>query len=399
MRGVVLAIAGFIAPPLGLFAPLGLSPLLFVTAAAALAVSARERQWPSPPPLLLLGLTIFVLWSGLTAAWAIDPGHSLLRAVRLVTELGSGLVLLDAARRLSPSARQTVLTSLVAGLVLGAVLVGIDRVTEGALVRPFSNRYNGPAAQDRGATVVVMLMWTALLWCGRRYGPLAALILLALVAAIVLLLPSDSAKLALGAGGVIFLLGLSLGRLFAREGAWILPVILLVMPFAPLSLPPPQGIVTMHDIKPSGLHRLVIWRFAAERIKEKPIFGWGLDASRDMPGMHDKVDLPVGNGATVQVEMMPLHPHNNPIQIWLELGIPGAVIAVGLIVLLLRRLSAPDIEPGVRSVALATLVAALVIACLSYGMWQGWWLGALWFAATFVSVLLPPPGPAPSPAR
>ena len=78
--------------------------------------------------------------------------------------------------------------------------------------------------------------------------------------------------------------------------------------------------------------------------------------------MHDKVALPIGNGNVAEVEMMPLHPHNNPIQIWLELGIPGALIAAFLIVLMLRRLSAPDIDPGVRAVALA---ASTVHGCLS----------------------------------
>ncbi len=59
-------------------------------------------------------------------------------------------------------------------------------------------------------------------------------------------------------------------------------------------------------------------------------------------------------------------------------------------VLLLRRLGAPEIELGARSAVLATLTAALVVACLSYGLWQGWWIGALWFATAFGATLLPP---------
>lgn len=396
LRAGVLATAAFIAPPLALFAPLGLSPLLFITAVAAFAAGARDREWPTPPRTLLLGLAALVAWSALSAAWAVDPGHSLLRAIRLAVELASGLVLLDAAQRLSPKARHRILAALTAGLVFGGLLVGIDHVTDGALVRPFSHRYNGAAGQDRGATVFAMLVWPALLWSGRRYGPLPALLLLALVAVTVLLLPSDSAKLAVGAGGVIFLLGVPLGRLFAREGMWLVPLVLLAMPFLPLSLPPASAIASLQGIKPSGIHRLIIWRFAAERITEKPIFGWGLDAARDMPGMHETVALPLGNGAVAEVEMMPLHPHNNAIQLWLELGIPGALIGALLIALLLRRLAAPDIDPGVRAVALATLMASLVVASLSYGLWQGWWLGALWFASMFVSVMLPPRQPGES---
>ena len=38
----------------------------------------------------------------------------------------------------------------------------------------------------------------------------------------------------------------------------------------------------------------------------------------------------------------------------------------------------------------ALICAALVVACLSYGLWQGWWIGALWFATAFGATLLPP---------
>jgi O-antigen ligase len=390
-RTAVLAAAGFIAPPLGLFAPLGLSPLLFFAAIGALVVAARERQWPLASRPLLIGFAALVAWSALSAIWAIDPAHSLLRALRLAAELGSGLILLDAAHRLTPRGRHLVLLALTAGLVLGALLVGLDRATDGALVRPFSQRYNGATAQDRGATVYAMLVWPALLWTGRRHGPLAALVLLALVAATILVLPSDAAKLALGVGGIVFLLGLGLGRMFAREGQWLVPLLLLAMPFLALSLPPTTTLAAMHDFKASGIHRLIIWRFAAEHVAERPILGWGLDASRDLPGMHERFALPVGTGGeTTMVEMMPLHPHNNAIQLWLELGLPGALIGAALIAFVLRRLAAPDLDPGVRTVALAALAASLVIACLSYGLLQGWWLGALCLASLFATVVLPP---------
>jgi exopolysaccharide production protein ExoQ len=388
-RALVLAIAAFVAPPLGLFAPLGLSPLLFVTGAALLGIAARERRWPQPPRLLVIGFGALVLWSALSATWAVDPGHSLLRAARLMAEFGCGLILLDAAQNLTPQGRQKLFASLAAGLFVGAILVGIDRLTDGALVRPLSHRYNGPAAQDRGSTVYALLIWPALLWCGRRFGPLPALLLLAATAGTVMLLPSDAGKLALGLGGVVYMLSLSAGRLLAREGMWAVPLLLLAMPFLPLSLPPATSLAATQGIKPSGIHRLIIWRFAAEKVAERPLLGWGLDASRALPGMHEKVAVPVGGGAVAELDVMPLHPHNNAIQIWLELGIVGALIPALLLALLLRRLARPELEPGMRAAALATLTAALVVACLSYGLWQGWWLGALWLAAAFVAAALP----------
>ena len=36
--------------------------------------------------------------------------------------------------------------------------------------------------------------------------------------------------------------------------------------------------------KDSAGHRLEIWHFAGQRIAERPLLGWGLDASRAIPG-------------------------------------------------------------------------------------------------------------------
>ena len=138
----------------------------------------------------------------------------------------------------------------------------------------------------------------------------------------------------------------------------------------------------------------MIWRFAAEKVGERPLLGWGLDASRELPGMHDKVALPVGGGQIAELDVMPLHPHNNAIQIWLELGIVGALIPALLIAYLLRGLARPELEAGARAMVLATLTSCLVVAFLSYGLWQGWWLGALWLATAFAAAFLPPETPA-----
>ena len=67
--------------------------------------------------------------------------------------------------------------------------------------------------------------------------------------------------------------------------------------------------------KISAGHRLLIWSFTGDRIAERPLTGWGLDASRAIPGGRD----PIRPGEA----WMPLHPHNAALQLWLELGAPG----------------------------------------------------------------------------
>ena len=92
---------------------------------------------------------------------------------------------------------------------------------------------------------------------------------------------------------------------------------------APLTLPALDrlpGLLTAADaIKGSAGHRLLIWSFVGERIAERPLLGWGLDASRAIPGGKEEIRP----GLT----RLPLHPHNAALQVWLELGMPGALLA------------------------------------------------------------------------
>jgi len=69
---------------------------------------------------------------------------------------------------------------------------------------------------------------------------------------------------------------------------------------------------------------------------------------------------------------LPLHPHNAPLQFWLELGLPGAVLFALIIAGLWLRLGRADWPPLYAAAAGGSLVTALVVALGSYGVWQEW---------------------------
>ncbi|MBX9701023.1 MAG: polymerase, partial [Acetobacteraceae bacterium] len=71
-------------------------------------------------------------------------------------------------------------------------------------------------------------------------------------------------------------------------------------------------------------------------------------------------------------QLLPLHPHNGALQLWLELGVVGAGLGALLALLLAwraGRLARPE-------VATAMLASAAVTFLLSFGTWQEWWVGA-----------------------
>jgi len=107
-----------------------------------------------------------------------------------------------------------------------------------------------------------------------------------------------------------------------------------------------------------------------QKIDEKPILGWGLDSSRAIPGGRDLSDA--------YGERLSLHPHNAALQLRLELGLPGLLLALAL---LLWIVWVPGRDPKRGPMVLGVTTAATTIALMSYGIWQSWWIAALCLAA------------------
>jgi len=101
--------------------------------------------------------------------------------------------------------------------------------------------------------------------------------------------------------------------------------------------------------------RMDYWSYAVDWISDKPLKGWGLDASRMFgPGIR-------------------LHPHDAALQIWLELGVIGAAAATVFWVTVFHRQERRS--PDLGAVAgTAAAVSYLTFAAVSFGVWQEWWL-------------------------
>jgi O-antigen ligase len=366
--------------PLLVLAPRGVVPLVSVAGlcAAGLVLSASGRR---PRPALALTATLLgcmLVWGTASAFWSVDPLRSLVIAARLTGLFAVGLALTDAAGCVRAPHRLTFL--LLTGLALGVAMAAIDLVTHGALGAPFTERAYQPAALNRASVsfAILLLPASAVLICRGR--AVFALIMATTTATTIGALAGTAAKTALIAGLAIgLLLYLSPVRV-ARIAAVVSAVIIITAPltfarFAQL----PLLTETADDVKLSAGHRLLIWSFAGDRIAERPLAGWGLDASRAIPGGKD----PIRPGQT----WMPLHPHNTPLQLWLELGVPGAVL-FALVVALSWCALAPVVWPRLfASAAGGSLMAALVASFASYGIWEEWWLGTLSFSLFVIIVM------------
>ena len=92
--------------------------------------------------------------------------------------------------------------------------------------------------------------------------------------------------------------------------------------------------------------------------------------------------------------IIPLHPHNGYLQIWLEIGAVGVLIAGAMLLAMLRAIGGWPTKSA--RFALAGYAAALVVAGLAFGIWQTWWMATLAFSvAAFRIVATEPDSPKP----
>jgi len=400
--GYALALAGLLMPPLATVAPLSLAVLLPLAAIGALALGGYRELWRlDGVRALVVMLSMLGLLGMASALWSIVPLHSFLEGLRFLVICAAGLVLIATARGLADTERERVTRWFLWGFVIAVAVLAAA-----AILSEFWNpsRAEGGLARwlrhftvfDRGATTLALALWPTLLATAVRGKRWAAAALVLLTLAVVLSLKSRTGMLCLVAALGLWPIARMLPRTCAALIAAGLVALVAVLPSVPLTM---DAVVRIHQAVPrfdnSAIHRFAIWHFAIDRIAERPVLGWGLDASRALPHASDLVDDPrIPEIAKAGGTWMPLHPHNAALQWRLELGLPGAALATLAVLWIVWRVSAQAAgPPATRAAALAVVAASLVVAMLSYGFWQAWWQSSLWIIAALALAVAPARSP------
>jgi len=359
--------------------PHGAAPLAGLAglcAAGLLVAAPPQRLMALRLPAVLLAALL--AWGAVSAGWAIDPGRSLVLDLRLLGLFAAALALAAAADRVA--APQRLIIFALAGTALGAVLALADLFSLGGLSHYLTIRGFIAARLNQIAVWLALMALPFGALTAARTRPMLGLATAAVMAAAVFLLDGTAAKtglaLSLPAAALLYRRRTATARLFAT-----LAVLAIVT--APLTLPRlerlPALFAAADQFKDSAGHRLLIWSFTGDRIAERPFLGWGLDSSRAIPGGSDEI-RPAQN-------WLPLHPHDAALQLWLELGAPGAALFALIVGLLWWRVAEAPWPPLYAAAAGGSLAAALAVALAGWGIWQEWWLGTLALALFTVMVL------------
>ena len=383
-RAAPFAALGLILPLLAIIAPNGTVPALFVAILWAAGLHWRRGDgWPRLPLATLVPLGLLLVWAAVASLWSYDPGRAIVLSLRLAAMFGAGLYLWAVSQSLEPDEREGIAAALAVGLGMALILLLEERLFDTPLMTllagPPDDLYAQLSRFNRGATGLALLVWPVTAWLWRRHLGPWALAAPALLLAFLLAFESTAALFGLAGALVLVAIGLIDRRLSRLLTIVALGAVLFVSPLV-ATLLFEAGWHEADWLARTAAQRVQIWGFTAERILERPLFGWGFDAARNMPNFG--FEPLTGHAAAI-----PLHPHNGALQILLELGYLGAAIAalfLGRLVLALSR--APRIT---ELCGLGMFMAGLGVALTAYGLWQSKWQALLVLSIVLFAAINP----------
>ncbi|SMH45143.1 O-antigen ligase family protein [Azospirillum agricola] len=367
-------VAGLLGP-LAALAPRGLPVWAILFTVIALAGLARRRALGrmarSLPAVAVVGA--FLLLALLSTLWSPSGRDGV--TVLEIAYIALGALAGGAWVSQMPGVEARRLAGLfLAGFLAGVAVFGVEALLD----FPLHRWWNAIPDEElihlvysnvpkRTAALLCLLVWPAALVVDRAGHRAAALLVPVAYALVCLPLTSRSAILGIAVGIATFALACwSARRARQALGAILAFAFVAVVPVA-LFLDRVLNLEGADWLFHSARHRIEIWGLAANRALQTPLLGQGIDSSRALTPQGE-----VSRFVEIGESLLPLHPHNAFLQVWLELGGAGAALALGATLMLLAgtgRMAERD-----QPFALALFATALAMGSTAYGIWQAWWM-------------------------
>lgn len=376
-------------PFLGYMAPrsFALLPALLAVA-SAFAVRSANGQW-APINMRYMTVVLLIIALGLISSfWALNPDAALERSIKIATVLIPGAFLFSQMQVLTIQDFPGLKRGFAYALIISGALLCIDLYTHNGLyyaLHPTNKDLDNFSDLNRSTMCVTLLSLFALYFLKDDWKTKSAAVCMALIAAMLLaiLFKTDSQSAQL----FIVIAAISALVFPVRiKAAWFVLAALILLGFAaaPWLAQYMFSELAVNVGSESWLAkgyasaRMEIWDFIARKALENPLYGFGIDATRQIPAFDTQLLYANENHV--------LHPHNFVMQIWLEFGAIGAALVSAILLCILYCIYRID-DTVQKRLCLSVFLSILIIAAMSYGLWQGWWLGLFALASAFCALI------------
>jgi O-antigen ligase len=328
--------------------------------------------------LALLALALAALcWA--SVGWSVDPARSAMAALQVTAVLAGALFAL-ASPPPGPEAADRLFRVMAIATAAGCVILVLDTLFDYTLQQHLLHRPPPMVGTkyNRGMDHLTLIVWPVLAFHAWRRDWKAALLMgVPLIGAVTVTL-SLAAKAAMATGLVVLLGALWLPRLMAPAMGAGMVVLAAGTPIG-LHWLAEQRAALAPDLKISGLHRLEIWDHVTTHLFERPLLGWGIGASSELPMPPQELShYVILNGTDI-------YAHDQWLELWVETGALGAILGLCFALLVLsriRRASAP-----IRPFAYAAFGAGVLISCVNFEvMTDSWWAAVAASGFLFVTL-------------
>jgi GT2 family glycosyltransferase/O-antigen ligase len=273
-----------------------------------------------------------------------------------------------------------------AAIVTGMGVLAIEGASGGAIrsvIPPEEGRARDVIALGRGVTGLAPALFPAGIIAAAVWNRWVALGVLALGVAAAYLNDVSANAIALAAGLAAAVIAFKAPKSTVTALVFAALAALFLSPFA--ALLPVERILAAGDgvIPPSWLHRVAIWQASGAAIPDCLPFGCGADYARTWKETAPRIDVP---GAPFPLSVIPNHPHNLHLQIWLELGLPGVLGFAGFLYWGGRAFARADLQVSIIAAASGAFAAVLMSTLVETSLWQVWRFAAMGLAAMGVGL-------------
>jgi exopolysaccharide production protein ExoQ len=383
----VIYVVAMISPLISIYAGLSLAVAFILVSIMPLIIAFKNNN--------LLGaldcvtykiISILLICCLVSVLWAIDKEKSLKLACILAAMFLFYVALIDFIKNLDEVKKKRICLILTVGFVVAVIAANLEIFTDGMVTkffRSFEKKEHIFKIVDlnRGSSFLSLIFWPvfAYLLLSRRW--IWSVVIFTITFLTIFRLESQSSSLAIFLGSLSLLFVFISGRIGIALIMILTCIIVCSVIFLAQVMDPAKVYQIIPKIPNSASEiRLYIWDFTAGLAAKKPYLGWGLDSSRS-------INVDASQYVLNNRHPLPIHPHNNILQIWLELGVAGLFMYLALILSIMndirRNIQAKENKLAI-CIAFGLLVTCLSIGQTAYGIWQNWWISAMMLSSCFM---------------